>query len=215
MTARAKTTIKQTLLRQAHDLPKPRADAFDPGKRPHIAELDSFRIANDPKLRSRLVMSRLAEVVQAPGRGNWKKRPPTIVRIHPNFDAPLPARSQPVTKPQKTLRTPVDELPRDVIEELREKWQAYYADTRAEVQRRHGERIHNVDPNEIATRARHTMAVARKQGKTLSSRDAVLHATDELTADYESTLRRKYGDLIVDILGLPEFADVSEKERLP
>jgi hypothetical protein len=213
MSPRAKTSIKQTLLRQAHDLPKPRVDAFDLEKRPNTPDLDSFRIANDPKLRSKLVMIRLAQVVQAPGRGNWKKRPPTIVRIFPNFDAPLPARSQPVAKPQRTSQTSVRDLPQDIVKELREKWQAYFTDTRPEVQRRHGERIHNVDPNAIATRARHMMAESRKDGKAISSRDAVLQATDELTADYESTLRRKYGDLIVDILGLPEFADVSDRER--
>lgn len=184
-------------------------------KRPNVAELDSFRIANDPKLRSKLVMSRLAEVVQAPGRGNWKKRPPTLVKIYPNFDAPLPARGQAAPKPQKAARTSADSLPQDVLAELREKWQAYYSDTRAEVQRRHGERIHNVDPNAIATRARHMMAEGRKQGKVLSSREAVLRATDELTADYETMLRRKYGDLVVDILGLPEFTDISDRERLP
>jgi sugar-specific transcriptional regulator TrmB len=106
------------------------------------------------------------------------------------------------------------DVPRGLVNELREKWQAYYADTRAEVQRRHAERIHNVDPTAIATRARHMMAEARKNGKTVSSREAVLRATDELTADFETTLRRKYGDLVVDVLGIPQFADVSDKKRL-
>lgn len=141
-------------------------------------------------------------------------RPPTIIRVYPNFDAPLAVRTQPITKPPKTPRTSVGELPQEVIKELRETWQAYYADTRAEVQRRHGERIHNVDPNATATRARHMMAEGRKHGKSISSRDAVLQATDELTADYETILRRKYGDLIIDILGLPQFADVSDRVRL-
>jgi hypothetical protein len=214
MSARVETNIRQTLLRQAHDLPKPRVDAFDPEKRPQGADLDNFRVANEPKLRSKLIMSRIGQVVQAPGRGNWKKRPPTIIRVYPNFDAPLAVRTQPITKTPKVPQTSAGDLRQDVVSELRDKWQAYYADTRAEVQRRHGERIHNVDPNAIATRARHLMAEARKHGKTLSSRDAVLQATDELTADYETILRRKYGDLIVDILGLPQFADVSDKARL-
>jgi hypothetical protein len=211
MTARSKTNIRQTLLRQAHDLPKPRLDAFAQDKRPLAADLEKFRVADEPKLRSKLIMTRIAEVVQAPGRGNWKKRPPTIIRVYPSFDAPLPTQSRPVPKPQKTAVTPASDVPLGAISELREKWQAYYADTRADVQRRHAERIHTVDPNAIASRARHMITEARKNGKTVSSRDAILQATDELTADYETMLRRKYGDLVVDVLGIPQFADVADK----
>jgi hypothetical protein len=214
MSARAKTNIRQTLLRQAADLPKPRIDVFDQDKRPQIADLDEFRVADDPKLRSRLVMSGIAEVIQAPGRGNWKKRPPTIIRVHPNFDAPVPSRSRPAEKAQSMPRAKATDAPPGLVRELREKWQAYYTDTRPEVQRRFGERVHSIDPNAIATRARQMMAEARKDGKTLSSRDAVLHATDELTVDYETVLRRKYGDLLIDILGIPQFADEADKKRL-
>jgi hypothetical protein len=81
------------------------------------------------------------------------------------------------------------------------------------VQRRHAERVHNTDPTAIATRARHIMTDSRKNGRALSSRDAILLATDELTADYESVLRRKYGDVVVDVLGIPEFSDVADKVR--
>jgi hypothetical protein len=214
MSARVKTNIRQTLLRQAFALPKPRIDAFEQDKRPQLADVEKFRVADDPKLRSQLVMSGIAEVVQAPGRGNWKKKPPTIIRVYPNFDAPAPTRSRPVPRTQGLPRAKATDAPADLINELRAKWQAYYTDTRAEVQRRHGERIHNVDPNAIATKARHMMAEARNDGKTLSSRDAVLMATDELTADYETVLRRKYGDLVVDFLGIPQFADETDKKRL-
>jgi hypothetical protein len=206
--------MRAVLLRQAFDLPKPRIEAFDQDKRPVPADLEEFRVADDPKLRSKLIMTRIAEIIQSPGRGNWKKRPPTIIRVYPNFDAPLATSTRPIARAKMAPRSPVADLPSDAIVELREKWQAYYADTRAEVQRRHAERVHNVDPNAIATRARHMMAEARKNGKTLSSREAILRATDELTADYETMLRRKYGDLVVDTLGIPQFADVSDKKRL-
>lgn len=214
MTAKARTSIRQTLLRQAFDLPRPAIGVFEQDKRPQVADLETFRVADDPKLRSKLVMSGIAEVIQAPGRGNWKKKPPTIIRVYPNFDASPPVRARLLPKTQTVPRAKAGDAPPNLISELREKWQAYYVDTRAEAQRQHKERVHNVDPNAIATRARQMIAEARKDGKTLSSREAVLRATDELTEDYETMLRRKYGNLVVDVLGIPEVAYETDKKQL-
>jgi hypothetical protein len=211
MSPRPKLDMRQTLLRQAFDLPKPPIDVFKADMRPQPSDLEKFRIADDAKLRSKLILTRIAEIVQSPGPGNWKQRPPTIIKVYPSFDAPSPTKAKAIPKaPQRGVQS---EVPLYIVEELRQKWQAYYADTRPEVQRRHAERVHNTDPTAIATRARHMITEARKNGKTLSSREAILNATDELTADYESVLRRKYGDFVVDVLGIPNFADVAEKGR--
>jgi len=212
MSPRPKLDMRQTLLRQAFDLPRPELAIFKADLRPQASELEAYRIADDAKLRSKLCITRIAEVVQSPGPGNWKVRPPTIIRVYPNFDAPAAAKARVASKPAEQ-RSAAREVPPQFIEELRQKWQAYYADTRPEVQRRHAERVHNTDPTAIATRARHIMTDSRKNGRALSSRDAILLATDELTADYESVLRRKYGDVVVDVLGIPEFSDVADKVR--
>jgi hypothetical protein len=144
-----------------------------------------------------------------------EKEATTIIRVYPNFDAPSPSRLRPVPGPQSVARAKAGDAPPNLISELREKWQAYYADTRPEVQRRHSERVDNIDPNAIATRARQMIAEARRLGKTSSSRDAILRATDEPSEGYETMLRRKYGDLVVDILGIPRFSDAADEGGQP
>ena len=35
----------------------------------------------------------------------------------------------------------------------------------------------------------------------------MLTATDEMTTDFETAMRVKYGDLVVDLLGIPDATD--------
>jgi fructosamine-3-kinase len=102
----------------------------------------------------------------------------------------------------------VTRVPEPIVNELREKWESFYVDSRPENQRRHAQRAQSVDPMAISTRATQLMAEARKKSRTIAVRDAILAATDELTADFETAMRRKYGDLIIDILGIPAVADI-------
>ena len=52
--------------------------------------------------------------------------------------------------------------------------------------------------------AKELNAEARRAGKTMTSRDAMLQATDEMTADFETLMRGRYGDIVVDVFGIPQ-----------
>jgi len=51
------------------------------------------------------------------------------------------------------------------------------------------------------------IADARRENRPMNSRDAMLSATDEMTTDFETAMRRKYGDIVVDMLGIPDATD--------
>lgn len=63
------------------------ADFADPAKRPRDAAPGALRVIDDTALRARMIMYRIAEGVQSP-RG--PQRIKSIIRIYPNYDAPLP-----------------------------------------------------------------------------------------------------------------------------
>ena len=81
---------------------------------------------------------------------------------------------------------------------------SYYLDSRPDRQRAHAKRAESADPTVIADRAKQMIAEARRAGKMMTARDAMLQATDEITADFETLMRRRYGDIVVDIFGIPD-----------
>lgn len=171
----------------------------------------------DSKVRTQLLRSGLGQIVQSPGPGNWKKaKPPYILRIFPNFDAPS-APARPATRASNGTAegrgtTATQLLPAAVIHDLRTKWELYYLDTRPENQRRYEQRAQSMDPTVILTRAKEIIAEGRRTNRSVRSREAVLQATDELTADFETSMRKKYGDIVVDILGIPDATDTRPGE---
>ena len=204
---------RQRLFKMLDDLPRPELRSFL-SNQPPPAELPTYRVVEDRKTRQQLVNAGLAEVVQSPGPGNWKRaKPPYIVRIYPNFDAPkgsvgtrrqgMNGRSTRAPRAQEASML----LPSPVLHDLRTKWESYYLDTRPENQRRHEQRAQSIDPGAISIRAKELIAEARRSNRPLTSRDAVLQATDELTADFETAMRRKHGDIIVEVLGIPDATD--------
>ena len=196
-------TLRQTLVRALDELAQPKLTAFRTLEPPRPNDLGSYRLAPDRKLRTQLVNVGLARIVQSPGPGNWKKvEPPAyIVQIYPDFDAPAATPRRPEggrRAAQVTAR-----LPRAIVHDLRVKWEAYYVETRPENHLRHEQRAQSIDPTAISARAGELLADARRSGQSMSSREAMLAATDEMTADFETAMRRKYGDIVVDVLGLP------------
>lgn len=202
---------RQALFKLVDDLPTPQLSAFKRATPPAASELERFRVVQDNKVRTQLIRSGLAQVVQSPGPGNWKKaKPPYIVRIFPNFDAPsAPARTPRAANGVSEGRsaTTTQLLPAAVIHDLRTKWELYYLDTRPENQRRYEQRAQSMDPTVILTRAKEIIAEGRRANRSVRSREAVLQATDELTSDFETSMRKKYGDIVVDILGIPDATD--------
>jgi len=208
---------RQRIFKVLEELPRPELRAFlNANQAPPASELTTYRIVDDRKLRLQLVNAGLGEVVQSPGPGNWKKAKPSyILRIYPNFDAPkgvVRAR-----RPSPDGRAPRQGrggsnvtmlMPSAVQHDLRTKWEAFYLDTRPENQRRHEQRAQSIDPVAISTRAKELIGEARRANRSLTSRDAILQATDELTADFETAMRRKHGDIIVDVLGIPDATDI-------
>jgi hypothetical protein len=207
---------RQQLFNLLDGLPQPPLGAFrQPGQQPAAGELERYRVEQHAKVRAQLVRSGLAQIVQSPGPGNWKKsKPPYIVRIYPNFDAPTATR--PTRKPSNGTThdgvgrahgaaTPL--FPAAVIHDLRTKWELYYLDTRPDNQRRYEQRAQSIDPTVILSRAKEIITEGRRANRPVRSRDAVLQATDELTSDFETSMRRKYGDIVVDVLGIPDATD--------
>lgn len=199
--------LRTRLLRAVDDFTKPEPTAFRAIAAPRPTELDDYRVVEDKRVRDQLVNAGLAQIVQRPGPGNWKKtKPPaTILRIYPNFDAPgtsIRAKGTRNGRPQTALK-----LPSALVHDLRQKWEAYYVDTRPENQRRYEQRAQSIDPTHIANRARELIADARRENRPMNSRDAMLSATDEMTTDFETAMRRKYGDIVVDMLGIPDATD--------
>jgi hypothetical protein len=199
-------SARQRLLVATERLPKPNAPAFQKTTPPPASELEGYRIVEDPKLRTEIIASGLGELVQRPGPGNWKKnaRPPFILKIHPNFDAP--ASASPARVPRVSQRQEAAEpgLSSAVVHDLRSKWEQYYADTRPERQREHERRSTSADPITISERAKELIAEAKRNGRRSTTREAMLQATDEITSDFESVMRRRHGDLVVDVLGIPD-----------
>jgi hypothetical protein len=208
---------RQALFKLVDDLPTPQVTAFKRATPPPASELERFRVVQDSKIRTQLLRSGLGQIVQSPGPGNWKKaKPPYILRIFPNFDAPsAPARpaaraGNGTVEGRGTTATQL--LPAAVIHDLRTKWELFYLDTRPENQRRYEQRAQSMDPTVILTRAKEIIAEGRRANRSVRSREAVLQATDELTADFETSMRKKYGDIVVDILGIPDATDTRPGE---
>jgi hypothetical protein len=198
---------RQTLLKALDSLPKPELKAFRTLQAPPSSDLDLYRLVADRDVRTKLVAAGLAEIVQSPGPGNWTKTkpPPYIARVYPNFDAPASRVKTSTNGRRARGRTsPAAGLPNAIVHDLRSKWEGYYRDTRPDLQREHEQRAQSVDPALISTRAKELLSEARRTGRAMTSRDAMLQATDEMTADFETALRTKYGDLVVDILGIPD-----------
>lgn len=206
---------RQRLFKMLDDLPRPEPRAFLSANPPPLGELPTYRIVDDRKTRQQLVNAGLADVIQSPGPGNWKKAKPSyILRIYPNFDAPKGghvAAHRPGTNGRTRTGRPAEGgstlLPTAIVHDLRSKWESYYQDTRPENQRRHEQRAQSIDPTAISSRAKELIAEGRRANRTLTSRDAILQATDELTSDFETALRRKHGDIIVEVLGIPDATD--------
>jgi len=207
---------RQTLLKALDSLAKPDLKAFRTLQAPASSDLNSYRLIPDRDLRLKLVAAGLAQIVQSPGPGNWTKTrpPPYIARLYPNFDAPT-SRVKAQTKgwPARVRTSSAAGLPNAIVDDLRSKWEAYYRDTRPDLQRQHEQRAQSLDPAVISTRANELLSEARRMGRAMTSRDAVLQATDELTADFERAMRTKYGDLVVDILGIPSATDTTGPRR--
>jgi hypothetical protein len=197
-------SARQYLLVTVERLPKPHRSDFRNAAPPPDNELESYRVVEDKPLRQQILSAGLGELVQRSGPGNFQKtKPPAnIMKIYPNFDAPATA-----PKPrQRVERAPSMDstMSTAVIHDLRTKWERYYLDTRPDRQRVHAERAESADPSVISDRAKQLIAEARRAGKTMTTRDAMLQATDEITADFETLMRRRYGDIVVDIFGIPE-----------
>jgi len=211
-TADTRALGRQRLFKMLDELPRPETRSFL-ANQPPAAELPTFRIVEDRKTRQQLVNAGLAEVVQSPGPGNWKRaKPPYIVRIYPNFDAPKASPGIRRTTNGRAGRGRGSDgastlLPSAVLHDLRTKWESYYLDTRPENQRRHEQRAQSIDPGAISVRAKELISEARRSNRSLTSRDAILQATDELTADFETAMRRKHGDIVVEVLGIPDATD--------
>ena len=200
---RRPSSLRQSLLRALDDLEQPKLGDFKAIDPPRPGELGSYRLAPERKQRTQLVNVGLARIVQSPGPGNWTKvAPPAyIVQIYPDFDAPTAvARHGDSGRRSAQLAA---RLPRAILHDLRAKWEAYYAETRPENRLRHEERAQSIDPTAISVRARELLNEARRANRNMTSREAMLAATDEMTADFETALRRKYGDIVVDVLGIP------------
>ena len=207
-TAESTTLTRQQLLKKLDPLPSPELKAFRTLSPPAASDLKSFRIVDDRALRARLVNVGLIEVVQSPGQGNWSKTkaPAYIAKVYPNFDAPRKGAGT-VSRVARTNGVAKAPLPAALVYDLRQKWEAYYVDSRPENQRRHEQRAQSMDIGAISARAKELIGESRKGGRNLSTRDALLRATDEMTADFETAMRRKYGDIIVDVLGIPDATD--------
>jgi hypothetical protein len=199
-------SARQRLLVTTDRLPKPEIRSFQKVAPPPQADLESYRIVADPALRAEILASGLGEVVQRPGPGNWSKsKPPAyILKIYPNFDAPSPSVRASSPKTTRRSQTLESQFSQAVVHDLRTKWERYYLETRPERQREHAKAAESADPTVISTRAKELIAIARRAGRTMSSRDAMLEAIDELTSDFETLMRRRHGDLVVDIFGVPE-----------
>jgi hypothetical protein len=199
-------SARQRLVVSVERLPKPNASAFQKTAAPPLSELEGYRIVDDVDLRNEILRSGLGELVQRPGPGNWKKnaRPPFILRIHPNFDAP--ASAAPVRRQKVSQGRQLDSvgLSGAVVHDLRTKWEQYYVDTRPDRQREHERRAASADPAVISSRAKQLISEAAGNGRRMTTRDAMLQATDEVTSDFESVMRRRHGDIVVDIFGIPE-----------
>jgi hypothetical protein len=194
---------RQELLVTVERLPRPNRLSFQKVAPPPDSEFESYRIVEDKALRQKLLSTGLGEIIQRSGRGNWQKTkpPPNIMKIYPNFDAPV---EQKVRPRQERLQSQEAGISGAVVHDLRTKWEQYYLDTRPERQRAHAQRVQSADPTVISDRAKQLIAEAKRAGRTMTSRDAMLQAMDELTGDFETLMRRRYGDIVVDIFGIPE-----------
>jgi hypothetical protein len=204
--ARDGQSARQWLLVNVEKLPKPNRAAFVKVQPPPDSELESYRIVEKPELRAEIAASGLGLLVQRPGPGNWKKtKPPVyIMKIYPSFDAPSD-RARPVVtrRPRTAPATATGPVQGTVIRELRSKWEQYYLDSRPARRREHEERADTADPSDITSYAHQLLSKAKREKRMMTARDAILQATEEMTADFETVLRRRYGDIIVDVFGIP------------
>jgi len=198
-------SARQWLLVSVEKLAKPSRGSFTKVPPPPESELESYRIVDDRSLRQQIAASGLGQVVQSPGPGNWKKtKPPAyIMKIYPSFDAPTDHVRAPTARKAR-LETSTSALPGTVIRELRTRWEQYYLDSRPERRREHQRRADSTDLTLITTRAQELLSEAKREKRPMTSREAVLQATDDVTADFESFLRRKHGDIVVDVFGIPD-----------
>jgi hypothetical protein len=157
------------LQKMADELPVPVPAAFK--NIPVPDDLWAYRVIENKSVREVLLRARLVELVQRPGPGHFtKSKPPAyIAKLHPNFDAPsADSASRPVRKQRVTSSAAVTRVPEPIVNELREKWESFYVDSRPENQRRHAQRAQSVDPMAISTRATQLMAEARKKSRTIA-----------------------------------------------
>jgi len=202
----ASGSARQRLLVTVEKLPAPKIQSFQRVTPPPQSALESYRIVHDRKLRGDILASGLGVLVQSSGPGNWKKTepPPHIMRIYPSFDAPQSAlRRQKPRTPHKTSSSETL-LSGAIVHDLGTKWEQYFVATRPARQRDHAKRVQTADPADISARAKELLAEARRGGRSLTSRDAMLQAVDEMTADFETLMRRRFGDILVDVLGIPD-----------
>ncbi len=90
------TRVRSSLLEKALGLPiASERDFFGNNRAPHGVDPQYLRIIKDTALRSRLVMAGLAEGLQSP-KGPQKIA--SILRIYPDFTAPLPPRGRPARR---------------------------------------------------------------------------------------------------------------------
>ena len=195
---------RQHLLVTVERLPKPDPRSFQKINPPPESELESYRIVEDKDLRTQVLSIGLGELVQRSGPGNWQKTkpPPNIMKIYPNFDAPATPKIRRAERGERPQSG--GSLSSAVLHDLRSKWEQYYLDTRPDRQRAHEQRVQSADPSAISDRAKQLISEAKRSGRTITSRDAMLQAMDELTSDFETLMRRRYGDIVVDIFGIPE-----------
>jgi len=198
-------SARQWLLVSVEKLPKPGHTSFVKAKAPPESELESYRIVEDRDLRAQIIASGLGALVQRPGPGNWKKtKPPSyIMKIYPSFDAPGDRHAAAGVRRRRSEPAP-SAFPGTVVHELRSRWEQYYIDSRPERRREHERRADSADLSAISKAAQDLLSAARREKRPMTTREAVLQATEEATADFETLLRRKHGDLVVDVFGIPE-----------
>jgi hypothetical protein len=199
------SSARHQLLVTVERLPKPDLSSFQKTQPPPASELEAYRIVNDVALRAEILSSGLGEIVQRPGPGNWKKNapPPFILRIYPSFDAPASSLKRSAPAVRTGILRDAGAIPAAVLHDLRSKWERYYADTRPDRQKEHERKAESADPSVISARAQELIAAAARGGQRLTTREAMLEAADEITSDFETAMRRRYGDIVVDIFGIP------------
>lgn len=113
---------REGLWHRALELELARAEDFAAGRRaPADAASEHLRVIDDTALRTRLIAARIAEGLQSP-KGPQKIK--SIVRLYPEFDAPVQNGARLAPRTAKATRAPAAPRPaarneRPTIEEMR------------------------------------------------------------------------------------------------